>query len=170
MAFSSSFGVTVQDVIRNSDGGTSGDYDVLVVSGDMNLLYFECKTGKCHQQSILNSVERSIALHSVACVMFLGAGLQVAKVRQQLSGIKHPRFKHSGTLARISIKGVPDSDVLQWFDCYFIGAGETGGEVENKLRTVMRILAANRSSVFEDIKPNREDYPIMGYEYSEEPL
>src|ERR1035441_572168 len=71
MAFSSSFGVTVQNVIRNSDGGTSGDYDVLSVSGDLNLLYLECKTGKCHRQSILNSVERSIALHSVACIMFL---------------------------------------------------------------------------------------------------
>jgi hypothetical protein len=32
----------------------------------------------------------------------------------------------------------------------------------------MRILAANRSSVFEDIKPNPEDYSVMGYDYSDE--
>jgi hypothetical protein len=158
MAFSSSFGVTVRDVVRNSDGGTSGDYDVLSVLGDMNLLYIECKTGKCRQSSILNSIERSIALHSIACIMFLGAGLSLAPLRQQLFGVKHPRFKHSGALARISIKNVTSSEIFQWFDCYFVGASETGGEVENKLRTVMRILAAHRSSVFEDIKPNPEEY------------
>lgn len=170
MAFSSSFGVTVRDVVRNSDGGTSGDYDVLSVLGDMNLLYLECKTGKCHQSSILNSIERSIALHSVACIMFLGAGLSVAQLRQQLSGVNHPRFKHKGVLARISIKNVTNSEIFEWFDCYFVGASETSGEVENKLRTVMRILAAHRSSVFEDVKPNPEEYSVMGYEYAEEPL
>ena len=52
----------------------------------------------------------------------------------------------------------------------FVGASETSGEVESKLRTVMRILAAHRSSVFEDIKPNAEEYPIMGYEYDEDLL
>jgi hypothetical protein len=102
--------------------------------------------------------------------MFLGAGLSVSQLRQQLSGVKHPRFRHSGRLARISTRGVPDSEIFQWFDGYFIGAGEVSGEVENKLRTVMRILAANRSSVFEDIKPNPEDYSVMGYDYSEELL
>jgi hypothetical protein len=170
MAFSSSFGVTVRDVVRNSDGETSGDYDVLSVLGDMNLLYLECKTGKCHQSSILNSIERSISLHSVACIMFLGAGLSVAQLRQQLSGVNHPRFKHNGALARIAIKNVPTSEIFQWFDCYCLGAGETSGEVENKLRTVMRILAAHRSSVFEDIKPNPDEYSLMGYEYAQEPL
>lgn len=168
MAFSSSFGVTVKGLIRNSDGGTSGDYDALSILGDMSLLYFECKTGKCPQRSILNSIERSIGLHSVACVMFLGTDLSVSQLRQQLSGVSHPRYRHSGRLARISTRGVSESEIFQWFDGYFIGAGEGSGEVENKLRTVMRILAANRSSVFEDIKPNPEDYSVMGYDYSDE--
>jgi hypothetical protein len=167
MAFSSSFGVTVKGLIRNSDGGTSGDYDVLSVLGDMNLLYLECKTGKCRQHSILNSLERSIGLHSVACVMFLGAGLSVSQLRQQLSGVSHPRFGHSGRLARISTRGVPDSDIFQWLDVYFIGAGEVSGEVENKLRTALRILAANRSSVFENIKPDPNEYSVMGYDYTD---
>lgn len=170
MAYSSSFGVTVRDVIRNSDGGTSGDYDVLSVLGDLNLLYLECKTGKCHRTSILNSIERSIALHSAACIMFLGAGLSVAQLKQQLSGVKHPRFKHPGVLAKIAIKSVPQSEVFQWFDCYFVAAGEKDGEVENKVRTVMRILAAYRSAVLEGIKPNVDEYPVMGYDYAEEPL
>lgn len=170
MAYSSSFGVTVRDVIRNSDGGTSGDYDVLSVLGDLNLLYLECKTGKCHRTAILNSIERSIALHSVACIMFLGAGLSVAQLKQQLSGVKHPRFKHPGVLARIAIKGVPNSDVFQWFDCYFVAAGEKDGEVENRIRTVMRLSAAYRSSLIEAIKPKIDEYPIMGYHYAEQQL
>jgi hypothetical protein len=102
--------------------------------------------------------------------MFLGAGLSVQQLQQQLTGVKHPRFRHSGRLARISTRGVPDSEIFQWFDAYFIGAGEESGEVESKLRTAMRILAANRSSVFEDIKPNPDEYSVMGYDYSEELL
>ncbi len=35
MAFSSSFGVSVAGICRNSDGGTSGDYDVLSVLGNL---------------------------------------------------------------------------------------------------------------------------------------
>jgi hypothetical protein len=170
LAFSSSFGVTVHDVVRNSDQGTAGDYDVLSVLGDMNVLYLECKTGKCHQDSILNSVERSIGLHCVACVMFLGAGLSVVSLKQQLSSAKHPRFRHSGRFARISIKGVPESEIFRWFDCYFVAAGEISGNVEPRLRTVMRILAGERSSLSEDIKPNPEEYWTMGYEYFEELL
>jgi hypothetical protein len=166
-AFSSSFGAVVQDVVRNSDGGTSGDYDVLSVLGDMNLLYLECKTGKCRQHSILNSIDRSIGLHSVACVIFLGGGLSADTLKRQLADVSHPRFKYSDRLRRISIKGVPDSEIYQWFDCYFVGAGETEGDAEKRLRTVMRILAAQRSSVFETTKPNPEDYAIMGYEYTE---
>lgn len=170
MAYSSSFSVTVRDVTRNSDGGTSGDYDVLSILGDLDLLYLECKTGKCRRNSILNSIERSIALHSAACVMFFGAGLSETQLKQQLSGVTHPRFKHSGVLARIAIKNVPDSEVFQWFDCYFVAAGERDGEVENRVRTTMRILAAYRSSLVEAIKPSLDEYSIMGYDYSEQPL
>jgi hypothetical protein len=59
---------------------------------------------------------------------------------------------------------------FQWFDCYFIGSNEASGEVENKLRTVMRVLAAHRSSVFENVKPNPDEYSVMGYDYTQEQL
>jgi hypothetical protein len=41
-----------------------------------------------------------------------------------------------------------------WFDCYFVGAGELSGDIETKLRRVMRILAVHRSSVFEELEPS----------------
>lgn|GEM_PF-6173131 len=168
-AFSSSFGVTVGDVIRGSDGGVSGDYDVLSVLGDMNLLYLECKTGKCHRSSILNSIERSIALHSIACVILLEGGISKTLLLQQLHGQCHPRFGMVPRLGRIATRGVPESDIYEWSGCFFISGG-TSGNIEIRLRTVMRILAAYRSSVFEEIRPRPEEYGLLGYEYSENAL
>jgi hypothetical protein len=168
-AFSSSFGVTVADVIRGSDGGTSGDYDVLSVLGDMNLLYLECKTGKCHISSILNSIQRSIALHTIACIVLLESGVTKAMLLQQLRGQCHPRFGTVPRLRTIATRGTPESEVFEWSGCFFISSG-TSGNIENRLRTAMRILAAYRSSVFEEIRPDPQDYRLMGYEYSEDQL
>jgi len=168
-AFSSSFGVTVADLIRGSDGGTSGDYDVLSVLGDMSLLYVECKTGKCHISSILNSIQRSIALHSIACIILLESGVSKALLLQQLRGKSHPRFGTVPRLRTIATRGLLESNVYEWSGCFFISGG-TSENIENRLRTVMRILAVYRSSVFEEIRPNPEEYGLMGYDYSEDPL
>lgn len=170
MAFSSSFGVSVNNVYRNSDGGASGDYDVLSVLGDMNLLYVECKTGKCSLSSIRNTVERSIALHSVACVILLEAGITKAKLVQQLRSQIHPRLGKVATLATITTRGLPESEIFEWCDCFFMSANDAGGNVENRLRTVMRILAAYRSAIFEEIRPQPHEYRVMGYDYSEDSL
>jgi hypothetical protein len=166
-SFSSSFGVIVADVTRGSDGETIGDYDVLSVLGDMGLLYIECKTGKCHQTSILNSIERSITLHSVACVIVLESGVSKAMLLQQLRGQRHPRFGTAPRLATIGIRGLPDSTIYEWSGCFFLFNDATTG-IESRLRTVMRILAAYRSSIFEEIRPQSNEYSLMGYDYSED--
>jgi hypothetical protein len=169
-AFSSSFGVTVNNVIRNSDGGAAGDFDVLSVLGDMSLLYLECKTGKCHLSSILRTIERGIALHSVASVILLDAGLQKATLLQQLRGQSHPRFGNAARLATIQTRGLEDSQIFEWCDCFFVSPTSANGDVENQLRTVMRILAAYRSSIFEEIRPRPQEYGVMGYDYWEDQL
>ncbi len=89
-AFSSAFGVDVQNIVRNKDNGTAGDFDVLTILGDTNLLYIECKTGDCKQKSIKNTVERGLALHSLATVIFMGKGTEERKLKQQLNGLSHP--------------------------------------------------------------------------------
>ncbi len=170
MAFSSSFGISVSSVFRNSDGGTSGDYDVLSVLGDMNLLYVECKTGKCHLSSILNTIQRSIALHTVASVILLDAGISKAGLLQQLRGQSHPRFGKGTRLVTIATRGLPESEIFEWGDCFFISASDAGGDVENRLRTVMRILAAYRSSILQELRPHPHEYSAMGYDYSEDAL
>jgi hypothetical protein len=168
-AFSSSFGVSVADITRGSDCGTSGDYDVLSVLGDMSLLYLECKTGRCHRSSILNSIERSISLHSVACVILLDTAVSKALLLQQLRGQRHPRFGTTPRLATIGIKGLADSTIYEWSGCFFLSNDATTS-IENRLRTVMRILAAYRSSIFEEIRPNANEYGLMGYDYAEDAL
>jgi hypothetical protein len=169
-AFSSSFGVTVSNVLRNSDGGVSGDFDVLSVLGDMSLLYLECKTGKCHLSSIRRTIERGIALHSVASVILLDAGLSKATLLQQLRGQSHPRFGNLATLATIMTRGLEDSTIYEWGDCFFVSPISASGDVENQLRTVMRILAAHRSSILGEMRPLPREYNVMGYDYSEDEL
>ena len=166
-AFSSSFGVNVQDIVRNTDNGTAGDFDVLTVLGDMNLLYLECKTGKCSQKSINNTIERSLALHSLASVIFMGTGTDENALRQQLRGLNHPLHSGRTSFVKFNIKNIPDSVVYEWHNCYFVPANETSGTVEIKLRAVLRLLAAHRTTILSVMRPDASEYNSVGYDYSE---
>lgn len=166
-AFSSSFGVNVEDIVRNTDNGTAGDFDVLTVLGDMNLLYLECKTGKCSQKSINNTIERSLALHSLASVIFMGTGTDENALRQQLRGLNHPLRSGRTSFVKFNIKNIPDSIVYEWYNCYFVPANETSGTVEIKLRAVLRLLAAHRTTILSLIRPDASEYNSVGYDYSE---
>jgi hypothetical protein len=166
-AFSSSFGVDVQDIVRNTDNGTAGDFDVLTVLGDMNLLYLECKTGKCTQKSIKNTIERSLALHSLAAVIFLGKGTNENTLKQLLKSLMHPLYSGRTSLVKFNIKSIPDSVVYEWYNCYFVPANETSGTVEVKLRAVMRLLAAHRTAILGCMRPDASAYNSVGYDYTE---
>lgn len=161
-AFSSSYGVKVSNICRNSDNGTSGDFDVLSILGDMSLLYLECKSGTTSQKSIKNTLERSISLHCVASIFFR-QNINENSLRQQLN-FDHPIFGHGGDIYKLNIKGVQDSTVYKWFDCYFIDASESQGNIENKLRCVLRIIGARRSMINMSIDLSDGHYGAMGYE------
>lgn len=102
-------------------------------------------------------------------MILLEGGVSQALLVQQLRGQTHPRFGMVPGLGRIATRGVPESDIYEWSGCFFI-SGDTSGNIEIRLRTVMRILAAYRSSVFEAIRPRPEEYRLLGYEYSENAL
>ncbi len=70
-------------------------------------------------------------------------------------------------LVKLNIKSVPNSVVYESYNCYFVPANETNGTVEVKLRAVMRLLAAHRSTILGGIKPSASDYVFVGYDYSE---
>lgn len=166
MAFSSSYGVTVKDICRNNDGGTSGDFDVLSILGDMNLLYVECKTGKTTMNSINKTYHRSSSLHCVASVI-IGQKITENGLKQQLLSLPHPVF-NTGTceLLKLNIKNHPDSVIYKWFNCYFINASEESGNIENKLKAVLRIIEGSRFYNNMVIRPSSEIYEAIGYEIS----
>jgi len=168
-AFSSSFGVKVAAVVRNSDGGTSGDFDVLSILSDMSLLYIECKSGACTQKSIVNTIQRSLSLHSHACVIFMGAGTNEQALKQQLRGLAHPIYKGLNSVNKLSTRNVANSEVYNWYDCFFL-PGDQSVAVEPKLRTVLRVMAAERASNFGSMKPDAAEYNSRGYNCDEIPL
>jgi hypothetical protein len=164
MAFSSSYGVTVNGVMRNSDSGPAGDYDVLSILGDMELLYIECKTGSCSHQKIANTIERAVALHCYGSVVLLGAGLNKKTLQQQLKGLNYPGFEWKPNLYKIEVKGSPDSQVYKWHDCFFVAGNELSGNLEVKLRTVLRLLSARRVQVVRSMDMDPETYCQIGYD------
>ena len=164
-AFSASFGVNIKNIVRNADDETAGDYDALSILGDMNLLYIGCKTGKCTQKSIRNTIERSMALHSLAAVILMGAGINLDSLKQQLRGLEHPLYRGL-PLRKFTIKGNADSEIYNWFDCFFVPADETVGALEDKLRVVLRLLAADRT-VIGCMSHDTDQYPKIGYQCEE---
>lgn len=164
MAFSSSYGVSISDIRRNSDGGTSGDFDVISILGDMNLIYLECKSGKTKQSSIKNTLERSISLHCAASVV-IRQGITEQGLKQQLS-FMHPIFGYDAEILKLNIKNQPDSTIYKWFNCYFVDASESSGDIETKLKAVLRIIEASKSIINMSMEPSDEQYESIGYGFS----
>ena len=65
-AFSSSYGVKIDNIQRPEQRGETGDYDVLSILGDTSLLYIECKTGGFSRDEIVRAIDRGRVLHSSA--------------------------------------------------------------------------------------------------------
>ena len=162
-AFSSSYGVNVAQIVRNSDGGTSGDFDVLSVLGTMELLYVECKTGGFSQSKILNMVERARSLHASASVMFVSS-LNIPSLKQQLSGVVYPGHAVEVGLRKARIKSITDSEVFFWADTYFVSADETTLNVEPKIRAVLRLMECKKAELDRGVGVSEEDYQAAGYE------
>jgi hypothetical protein len=164
-AFSSSFGVTIQDVCRNLDDETAGDYDVLSILGNTEILYIECKTGEHPtRQKILNVIERSLSLHCIASVILLGTSININQLKQQLDGQIYPTLEGSLEILKLQIKDVSNSAVYQWHDCYFVEANEHGGQIEARLKTVLRLVAARQVESYRGFGFDADHYRRIGYQ------
>ena len=62
-SFSSSHGIKIKDIIRNTTENDAGDYDALIVLRNTNLAYFECKSGSFDGHSIMQCYERMLSLN-----------------------------------------------------------------------------------------------------------
>ena len=64
---------------------------------------------------------------------------------------------------KIGIPTEPVSTIYKWGDFFLVEAGETSGDVEPKLRTALRLVAASRAEVMRDLALNNELCKAMGY-------
>lgn len=154
-AFSSSYSVKIDGLRRPSNGGNCGDFDVLSVLGDMSLLYIECKTGGFSRDAILRMLDRGRALHCSAAVMLIGNKFEPSSIKSKLE-MNHPYLGKDQDIARISVAADPASGVYKWGDSFFVEADEARGNIEVKLRTILRLIAASRVEVNRAIALNTE--------------
>lgn len=159
-AFSASFGITVKDVLRNSTSNPSGDYDALIVLRDMNLAYYECKAGSFNNESILRCYERMLALNCQYSILFCVENIDQKKVIWDTQRVKIPIVR-SHSLNKIYIKGRQQDIIYDLSNCYII---DMTGNIENKIRTVLRVNAAKINSTHNIMQPDNEILGMLGYE------
>ena len=161
-AFSYSFGATIDEILRNSDDGNSGDYDTLVVQRNTNLVYFECKTGKFDRRAIIKSIERSISLHTEFLVFFIMDNINESQLSDCLIKADYPNY-NTPKLLKLNIKS-SDVFIYKWHNCYFVSADDF---IEEQLSTVLRINQARKIIKFYDSDIDNDLYSKIGYHVEE---
>jgi hypothetical protein len=162
-AFSSSYGVKVAEVQRNSDGGTLGDFDVLSVMGTTEIFYVECKTGKFTGKKIVNMLERARSLHVKTSVMFI-ASLNENSLKNQISNIQYPGIPVGLKLLKMAVKNENASTVYQWHEAYFVDASVGAVDVAAKLRAVLRLVECKKAELSRYTGVSKSNYESAGYE------
>jgi len=158
-SFSSSYSVEIKDVFRTNINEATGDYDAIVVLRDINIIYFECKTGAFNTDKILKCFDRAIALHCEFSIMLIHGTINLTSLKACVKGISHP-FISEVELFEIEIKGKPSSNVIGWNTCYFVSAD---GNIEEQIRTIMRINAAQKLSHSNSWLVPSEQFEKWGY-------
>lgn len=158
-SFSASYGVEIRDVFRNSDASsTTGDYDAVAIMRDINLVYFECKTGKFNTDKIEKCVERAIALHAEFSVV-IAQDIKLISLKNCLKGLSHPIMSRIH-FHELHIKGNLDSKVYEWNNCFFV---KGSGNIEEQMRTIIRINAARKVSHNYFFGFDDDTYDKIGY-------
>lgn len=158
-AFSASFGIKVKDIMRNSTATEAGDYDALVVLRDTNLAYFECKAGSFDDASIMKCYERMLSLNCEYSILFCVENIDEAKIVWDTSKVKIP-VVNGHSLNKINIKGRDQDAIYDLHNCYII---DMSGNIENKIRTALRINAAKINQLHYGIGLDDETYGQLGY-------
>jgi hypothetical protein len=158
-AFSASYGITVKDIIRNSTNTESGDFDSLVVLRNTNLAYFECKAGSFDKSSILKCYERMLSLNCEYSILFCVEKINDEKIIWNTKDVKIP-VVNGHNLNKINIKGRSHDLIYDLNNCYIL---DMTGNIENKIRTVLRINSAKINSLYSSITPGNETLEMLGY-------
>ena len=159
-AFSASFGIKIRDIMRNSTATEAGDYDALVVLRDTNLAYFECKAGSFDNTSIIKCYERMLSLNCEYSILFCAENIDEAKILWDTSRVKIP-IVGGHSLTKINIKGRTQDVVYDFHNCYII---DMSGNIENKIRTALRVNAAKINQVHFFLGLDDKTYGQLGYD------
>lgn len=158
-AFSASYSINVKDIIRNSTNTDSGDFDSLVVLRNTNLAYFECKAGSFDHSSILKCYERMLSLNCEYSILFCVEKIDDEKIIWNTKDVKIP-VVNGHNLNKINIKGRNQDLIYDLNNCYIL---DMTGDIENKIRTVLRINSAKINSLHSSITPDNETLEMLGY-------
>lgn len=166
-SFSSSSGVTVKMLCRGLDSNAPGDYDVLSILGNLDVFYVECKTKKCHENDIRNSIERSKALHCKAAVIFRDSGFNENNLKGQIKSLAPQYDSGLNQILKINLKRFPESLVYQWEEIFFVHSNAEADKIEERIRTVLRTISARTSLTLSSTVMVKENYEGMGFDCSE---
>jgi hypothetical protein len=161
-AFSHSYSVEIDNVKRNSTNTDSGDFDILSVLRNTNLIYVECKSGKSsniEQKHILKCIERALAVHCELAIMVIDDTINEEELKWSLKDITHPLASVS-FLSKIEIKERPESSIYEWGNCFFISSKKN---IEEQISSVLRINEARK--IFNGYTSGMcdESYSNLGY-------
>jgi len=159
-AFSASFGIKVRDIMRNSTETDAGDFDSLVVLRDTNLAYFECKAGSFDNDSIDKCYQRMLSLNCEYSILFCVENLEEQKIIWDTSKVKISVI-NGHYLNKINIKGGQQDVVYDLHNCYIL---DMSGNIENKIRTVLRVNAAKINQLHFGIGVDNETFGQLGYD------
>lgn len=164
-ALSAAYGVEVANLVRHSDNAPMGkDFDTLAVLADLGLLFLECKTGRLTANSLENTLTRASLLHCSASVVLLGAGISSSDLEDAIKNVTPPIVPRPTEYRCIETRGVSDSSVFNFYDCYLVEADEVRGALREKLNTVMRVMAAKRAYLHDAWGFDAADLSTLGYD------
>ncbi|MEJ7677512.1 MAG: hypothetical protein WKG06_06495 [Segetibacter sp.] len=158
-AFSSSFGIEVRDIMRNSTATEAGDYDALVVLRDTNIAYFECKAGNFDAASIMKCYDRMLSLNCEYSIFICLGSIDEERLKWESRQVKVP-IMNQHHLSKIHIKNKDQDIIYDLHNCYLM---DMFGNIENKIRTILRINSAKINHLHYGIMPDNDTYSKLGY-------
>jgi len=161
-AFSAAFGVELAQNPNPRNGQESGDYDVLAVMGDSNLVYMECKSGGTDHEQIIKATDRGNSVFAVATIITLSHKTTIDLLRAQLAYKSYPGISSKLDVATLRLKGSKDSTVYAWHNTFFLP--RSGATAEAGLRTILRLIALNRVELLKGFGVDDNDYDRLGFD------
>jgi len=171
-AFSSAYGVEIETAYGHKN---VGDFDVLAVLRNLNLIYIECKLRKndktiLKKEHILKTINRSNAIHSIASIIILNSEIDKEKLINDVKYIKYPLREWHGNILEFSTTRVNGPKLLKWYDTYIIQSTKYFDGLIDNLRLVFQLISCTSFMKSKDVgacaanNTTAVEYRKLGYQ------